>query len=169
MKSTIALKLQFANTALVAALAVAGSAVAQTLPKEGSYDMTTCFSGVSNLIAFSKTHFAYSYEMMGPQQSNPPGGMFDKMAVRCVGMNTSFGGINTSNVACEAIDRDGDKRLTNFAFGKDGTVIKEVIAGTGKYDGMVSEGQTIQLGPFPTVKAGTFQNCSRQTGTYKMK
>ena len=40
-----------------------GSAFAADLPKEGSYDFTSCWSGVSNPIAFSKTHFAYSYEM----------------------------------------------------------------------------------------------------------
>lgn len=169
MKSKIGVKLQFANAGLAAALIVAGTAVAQTLPKEGSYDFTTCFSGVSNLVAFSKTNFAYSYEMMGPQYSNPPGGMFDKMSVRCVGMNSSFDGKTTASTVCEAIDRDGDKRLTSFSAGKDGTIVKEVISGTGKYDGMVSEGQTIPLGTFPVVKAGTFQNCSRQTGTYKMK
>ncbi len=25
------------------------------------------------------------------------------------------------------------------------------------------------LGPFPVVKAGTFQDCNHQTGTYKLK
>ncbi len=28
------------------------------LPKEGNYDFTSCWSGVSNAIAFSKTHSA---------------------------------------------------------------------------------------------------------------
>ena len=42
-----------------------GSAFAADLPKEGSYDFTSCWSGVSNTIAFSKTHFAFSYEMTG--------------------------------------------------------------------------------------------------------
>lgn len=30
-------------------------------------------------------------------------------------------------------------------------------------------GTTAPAGPFPTIKPGTFQNCNRQTGTYKMK
>jgi hypothetical protein len=25
------------------------------------------------------------------------------------------------------------------------------------------------LGPFPVIKAGTFQDCNHQTGTYKLK
>ena len=29
---------------------------------------------------------------------------------------------------------------------------------------------TVQpLGPFPAIKAGTFQDCNHQTGTYKLK
>lgn len=169
MKSKIDLKLQFANSMLAATLAVAGTAVAQTPPKEGRYDFTSCWSGVSNLIAFSKTHFAYSYEFTGTNRSNPPGGMFDKMSVRCVGMNSSFGGRTAGNTVCEALDPDGDKRLTYFSFGRGGGLVKEVISGTGKYDGMISDGETIPLGPFPVVKPGTFQDCNHQTGTYKMK
>jgi len=55
MKNKLDLKLLFSSTALVATLAVAGVASAQALPKEGNYDFTACWSGVSNVIAFSKT------------------------------------------------------------------------------------------------------------------
>ena len=34
----------------------APSAFAAELPKEGSYDYTACWSGVNNVITFSKTH-----------------------------------------------------------------------------------------------------------------
>jgi hypothetical protein len=169
MKSKLNLKLQFANAGLVAALTVAGSAAAQTLPKEGSYDFTSCWSGVSNLIAFSKTHFAYSYEMTGATRSNPPGGMFDKNSFRCVGLNASFDGKPTGRTVCEAIDRDGDKRLTHFSTASDGKVIRETVAGTGKYEGIVESGTATPLGPFPVAKPGTFQDCNHQTGTYKLK
>ena len=47
------------------------SAFAAELPKEGSYDYTSCWSGVSNTITFSKTHTASSYEMTGTTRSNP--------------------------------------------------------------------------------------------------
>jgi hypothetical protein len=53
------------------------SAFAAELPKEGSYDFTFCCSGVNNVITFSKTHTAFSYEMTGTNRSNPPGGMFE--------------------------------------------------------------------------------------------
>src|SRR6267142_5330309 len=66
------------------------SAFAAELPKEGSYDYTSCWSGVNNVITFSKTHTASSFEMTGASRSNPPGGIFDKNTFRCVGMNASL-------------------------------------------------------------------------------
>jgi len=145
------------------------SAFAAELPKEGSYDYTACWSGANNVITFSKTHTASSYEMTGAIRSNPPGGMFDKHTFRCVGMNASLDGKSTGSTVCEAIDADGDKRLSYFSLGSDGKVTRENITGTGKFEGMVATGTVKPLGPFPVVKAGTFQDCNHQTGTYKLK
>jgi hypothetical protein len=150
-------------------LASADSVFAAELPKEGSYDYTSCWSGVNNVITFSKTHTASSYEMTGTTRSNPPEGMFDKNTFRCVGMNASLDGKFTGSTVCEAIDVDGDKRLAYFSLGSDGSVTRENVAGTGKYEGMKATGTVHPLGPFPVVKAGTFQDCNHQTGTYKLK
>lgn len=152
----------------IAALTLIGAASAQTLPKEGRYDFTACWSGASNAIAFSKTHTASSYEMMGTTRSNPPGGMFDNHSFRCVGMNYSLDGKAGGTAVCEAVDRDGDKRLTFFTIAGD-KVVRENVTGTGKYEGMVASGTVQPLGPFPGIKPGTFQNCNHQTGTYKLK
>jgi hypothetical protein len=167
MKSS--LKRQFASAGLVAAFTISGAATAQTFPKEGSFDFTACWSGVSNLIAFSKTHSAFSYEMTGSSRSNPPGGVFDKNTFRCVGMNASFDGKNTGSVTCEAIDPEGDKRLTYFSISSDGKITREQVAGTGKYEGGATTGTVQPLGPFPVIKAGMFQDCNHQKGTYKLK
>ena len=51
----------------------------------------------------------------------------------------------------------------------DGKITRTNVAGTGKYEGMVTAGTVELLGPFPAIKAGTFQNCNHQTGTYKLK
>jgi hypothetical protein len=150
-------------------LTSAPSAFAAELPKEGSYDYTSCWSGLSNDITFSKTHTASSSELTGVIRSNPPGGMFDKETFRCVAMNASLGGKNTGSTVCEATDADGNKRLTSFSVGSDGKVTREFVVGTGKYEGMVTTGTVEPLGPFPVIKAGTFQNCNHQTGTYKLK
>jgi hypothetical protein len=168
MKSKINLKLQFASAGLVAALTVVGAATAQTLPKEGRYDYTACWSGVSNLIAFSKTHSAFSYEMTGSIRSNPTGGLFDRNSFRCVGMNSSFDGKISASTVCEGVDPDGDKRLSSFSTQGD-KVVRENVTGTGKYEGMVASGTVEPMPPFPTIKPGTFQACNHQTGTYKLK
>ena len=56
--------------------------------------------------AFSKTHTASSYEMTGVNRSNPPGGLFDKLAFRCVGMNASLDGKVSGTTVCEGTDFD---------------------------------------------------------------
>ena len=159
------------NRIVFAALAAAaGSALAAELPKEGTYDYTACWSTVRYPIAFSKTHIAFAFEMTGTNLTDPPGGMFDGESFRCVGSNAVFNGKPVSSIAtCEAMDRDGDKRLTFFYLGKDGKYVRETVAGTGKYEGLIASGSVKPLGPFPAVKPGTYQNCNRQTGTYKMK
>jgi hypothetical protein len=170
MKSRVSSRLQFANAGLIAVLAVASTAGAASLPKEGSYDFTSCWSGVSNVIQFSKTHWSMSFEMTGTSRSNPAGGAFDKNTFRCVGAQNSLGGKNSGSSVCEAVDADGDKRLSYFSVASDGSVTRDAsVAGTGKYEGMEMKGTVQPLGPFPVIKPGTFQDCNHQTGTYKLK
>ena len=124
------------------------SAFAAELPKEGSYDFNSCWSGVNNTITFSKTHTASSYEMTGTTRSNPPGGMFDKSTFRCVGINASLDGKVTASNVCETIDVDGDKRLLSFS-NVDGKITRTNVAGTGKYEGIVTTQTAFeQLGRF---------------------
>ena len=152
---------------LLAATAL-GPAIAADLPKEGAYDHTACWSGVSNAIAFSKTHTASSWEITGTTRSNPPGGVFDNHSFRCVGINYALDGKAGGTSVCESVDRDGDKRLTFFSTTGD-KVVRENITGTGKYEGMIASGTVQPLGPFPVIKPGTLQNCNHHTGTYKLR
>jgi hypothetical protein len=168
MKSKLKLKLQFVNAGLVAALGVAGSAVAQTLAKEGNYDITNCWSGTSSIIQFSKSHSVSINDLVGNSRSNPPGGAFDMSAFRCVTLGTMIDGKASGSYYCETIDKDGDKFLVRGTNeGPKGKL--EAIAGTGKYEGMVRTGTTESLGVFPPIKTGAFTSCNRQTGTYKLK
>ena len=80
------------------------AAFAAELPKEGNYDFISCSSGVYSAITFSKTHTANSYEITGTNRSNPPGGLFDKITFRCVGMTASFEGKITASVPCKGFD-----------------------------------------------------------------
>jgi hypothetical protein len=147
---------------------VAMPAVAADLPKEGKYDITNCWSGIANSIDFSKTYTALSYELTGTSRSNPPGGVFDMVSVRCVGFGTTIDGKFSGINMCENIDKDGDKVLTK-AIAEGPKQTSESLAGTGKYEGIVRTGVSEPLGAFPAAKPGTFQGCNHATGTYKMK
>jgi hypothetical protein len=155
--------------AAIAAACVLGSlALAADLPKEGTYDFVSCYSGTSNPMPFSKTHSAELTEITGTSQSNPPGGLFDKVAFRCITFGYSADGKNTATTACEGVDKDGDKYMSYLV--NDGTTTsRKVVAGTGKYDGMTASGTAQSQGPFGTLKPGTIQNCTRQRGTYTLK
>ena len=166
MKSTMKLKWQFATVGLFAAFAV--TCTAAPLPEEGRYDTTNCSTVTANRIDFSKTHWAQSHEILGTTQSNPPGGLGDGNSYRCVGMQASFDGKVSGMTVCESMDQDGDKRLSTFSL-QDGKTARTSIAGTGKYEGMQQSGDFVRAPTFPTIKPGTYQQCNRQTGTYKLK
>lgn len=155
---------------MLCAMFSAGLAMAAELPKEGTYDITSCFSGMGNNIDFSKGNKAGVWEMLGTSVSNPPGGLFDNNSIRCVGLSTTLQGKYTFTSVCEAVDNDGDKRLSYFNRNADGTITRTNVTGTGKYDGMVASGEQKPMGPFPdNLKPGNFQTCNRQMGTYKLK
>jgi hypothetical protein len=70
---------------------------------------------------------------------------------------------------CEVIDADGDKRLGHYSVVDGKETFYTIVAGTGKYEGMILTSTVEPLGPFPAIKDGTFQGCNHRTGTYKLK
>src|SRR5262249_49786860 len=129
-----------------------------------------CFSGTSNTTKFSSTHSMVSYQHTGMNQSVVPGGPFDKETFHCIGVEMVVDGkVSNGTILCEAIDKEGNKRLARFS-NNDGKLSGEQIAGTGKYYGLVVNSASFEvLGPFPAIEEGGFQNCNRQTGTYRLK
>jgi len=151
-------------------LVVGNLAWSADLPNEGVYDIKTCFTRNSTLIQYSKTQYAYSYEETGTVVSTPPGGLFDGDVVRCVGMTAVVEGKRSGGSFCEAVAKDGDKRLTQFRYDNEGKLVREALVGTGKYDGMVLTGSTVKaIGPTSVPKTGTAEACNQQTGNYKLK
>jgi hypothetical protein len=153
----------------VSAFAGVSLASAQGLPKEGRFDYVACWSGVANPLAFSKTQTAMTYEHTGSTRSNLPDSPFDKLSFRCLGLNANFDGKTSAMTVCEAVDKDGDKMLNHFVQGEGGRLVRTTVAGTGKFAGISTEATVVSLGPLPTIKPGTFQNCNQQTGTYRFK
>ncbi len=156
-----------ASATLIALAAVIGTAAAAEVPKQGSFDFTACWSGASTPIALSKTHSAFSYEITGTSRSASPGALFDNNSFHCIGVNASFDGKVRALAICESVDPEGDRWLREYSTVDGKTTTRE--AGTGKYDGMLTVADVEPLGPFPAIKAGTYQHCNHQYGTYKLK
>ena len=152
-------------------VAVANLALAADLPKEGKYDYTTCFTRTVTYVEYSPTQSAWSYSELGKSVSEPPGGMFDGDEVQCLGMTASLEGKRFGNTACAGVAKDGAKRLSRFWYDAEGKLQRETIAGTGKYNGMVTTGTVQDVKAPPSMKPGTqtFDYCNRNVGTYKLK
>lgn len=143
---------------------------AADLPKEGSYDYKTCFTRNISRIVFSDAHRAYSYSETGTAVSaTTPGGMFDGESVRCVGTVSISSGKRTNLSICEAVAKNGDKRLTRFQYDAEGKLVREEVAGTGMYEGMVTTGTAKAVVPEKEIQPGVTTFCNHLTGTYRMK
>jgi hypothetical protein len=157
------------STIFIALVASGACALAVNLPKEGTWDATSCWTGTSNDMALGKEYTANSYELLGTIVSVTPGGLGDQNSFRCVGSNTTIKGKYTGANVCEATDADGDKRVSRFEILADGKVVREFLLGTGKYEGMQQTTTVVSMPPMKEAKPGTFQGCNRQSGTYKLK
>ena len=165
-RSTAAVAVRVLSGAV--AFAMAGATFAADMPKEGTYDFTSCWGGTAKTIALSKKHAGFTYELSGETLSNPPGSMFDHSSFHCIGMGTVLAGKLKQTTICEAVDPEGNKSVTLYLVdGKHTT--RTLLEGTGPYKDMVSTGTAEALGKTGHIKPGTFQACNRQTGTYKMK
>lgn len=148
---------------------ISGLAFAADMPKEGSYDYKACFTRNMSRIDFSDAQTAYSYDEVATAVSTVPGGMFDGDTVRCVGSHAVANGKRMGFTTCEGVAKSGDKRLTRFRFGEDSKLVREEVAGTGMYEGMVTTGTVKQVEPAKEIRPGVTTYCNHLTGTYKLK
>ena len=132
------------------------SAFAAELPKEGSYDFNSCWSGVNNAITFSKTYAASTFEMTGTTRSNPPGGMFDKSTFRCVGLMPRLTGRSQRPTYSRQSTWTATSDLLSFS-NVDGKITRTNVAGTGKYEGIVTAGTVELLGRFRPSRTEPFK------------
>ena len=70
---------------------------------------------------------------------------------------------------CEGVAKNGDKRLTRFQYDADGKLVREEVAGTGMYEGMVTTGTAKAVVPEKEIQPGVTTYCNQLTGTYKMR
>ena len=56
-----------------------------------------------------------------------------------------------------------------FQYSADGKLVREEVAGTGMYEGMVTTGTAKEVEPSKEIQPGVTTFCNQLTGTYKMK
>jgi hypothetical protein len=139
------------------------------LAKEGNYDATLCFGGPLPAIAHSDKHVAGVLSLYAPMISNlPNGGLYHLNGIHCQGVWAVIEGLYQENGFCEVQDPQGDKIFGKYSrSGEKG--LWQVMAGTGKYAGMTSNGEYHPVGQFAQQAQGTLQHCNRATGTYRLK
>jgi hypothetical protein len=72
-------------------------------------------------------------------------------------MSAIFHELGIDTMVCEATDVDGDKRLSTFSLASDGSLTRESVAGTGKYEGMMATGAIHPLVRFRSLSAERFR------------
>jgi hypothetical protein len=157
------------------ALSFVTSGMCAPMPREGTFDFNFCLAGRSSAIeSMGDAAAAGSFENTAAIWSNVPGGPFDGQGSHCVGTWSAVDGTYVDSGYCVTTDADGDRFLMEF---KTGPVKGDQIAagkwtaraGTGKYAGMVAQGDYKTVSRSTPAVAGGFQLCNRNTGTYKLK
>lgn len=139
------------------------------LPKQGRYDANLCFGGQLPTLVHSEKLMSGVLDLYGPMVGNlPNGGLYHLNGIHCTGVWAVISGVYQENGYCETTDPDGDKQFGKYS--NDGSGGKwEVLSGTGKYAGMSASGSFSSVGKFAERADGGLQECSRATGSYRLR
>ncbi len=159
--------------ALGVALASSTAAIAEDLPKEGTYNVTFSAFGTFKATAVGKEVILFSFDESGPIVGN---GLLDHMTWHSWGLFNITNGIALTPIAYWVLtDPNGDQLAATFSGDKWPKDAKSFtgsatwITGTGKYAGISGNVKVECHGPeFRTAAEGTYvQYCGVQ-GSYKL-
>ena len=142
----------------------------QVCAAEFKYDTTSCYSGPGQIIQQGEGIIAGSYDAtaMAPGQEGTP---FYQMSGRCLGQFTNINGDYNENGSCQFWNAAGDKIFGVYTRKGDPAKAEgtwHVVQGTGKFEGMISEGKWMPKAAFPPVP-NVASTCSHEWGTYTLK
>lgn len=157
------------NKSTFVAAAVAASAAGNRvdIPTSGTLDVTDCYSGKLETLPMSGTDFAAIWSQTGIRRSNVPGGAFDKMSLRAVGMLWSAGGSIHGHGAWTFLDARGDKVFAE-SDRLGGAITWKFTGGTGMYEGITGAGEYRDFEPLPQIAPDTYQQCPVATGKFEI-
>jgi hypothetical protein len=147
---------QYALTACLA-LVISSGSLAQTDPKSGQFDYTSCFNT------------SVTFENVGVNRSATPGGLFDNDNIRCFGTWTSLDGKSEGRWTCQESDQSGATRVISYTSDGKSPPVRTLVSATGKYQGMTESSVTLTPAFPPLIRAESGQACNRQTGSFSLK
>jgi hypothetical protein len=151
----------------VVAIAFGMIAFAFSAKAEQPYDITTCFAGTVTVLTASDELTVTSVEMRGITQSHLENKAFDNTSVHCVGVGQSMPDKSIRSGYCKYLDPEGDFLVGRYeAEGAEGKW--EFVHGTGKWKGITGGGTYEAVTRAKPITPGTFQYCSRATGTFSL-
>ena len=139
------------------ALVLSSGSLAQTEPKSGQFDYTSC------------VNTSITFENVGVNRSASPGGMFDNDTIRCFGTWSSFDGQNEGRWTCQESDQQGATRVISYTSDGKSPATRTLVSATGKYQGIAENSVTLTMVAPPMIKPEQGQACNRQTGSYTVK
>ena len=134
---------------------------------EETYDITSCWSGTVAMVSADKELTVYSIELRGISRSNQEAGAFDNNSIHCVGVGQIVPGSSVRSGYCKYMDTDGDFVVGRYER-RDVEGKWEFLQGTGKWKGIKGGGTNRDVAKGKPITPGTFQTCSKGTGTFTL-
>jgi hypothetical protein len=151
----------------IALVLIFGCFIFASITYSEPYDLTNCFCGESTMVVASKELVVMGYELKGIVQDNLDTKVFANMSFQCVGITKIVAGKPTGQGICKFMDKDGDYLVgETTSAGAKGTW--KAFYGTGKWKGITGSGTNMYITNSNPIVKGTFQNCTRATGTYEL-
>lgn len=155
------------NIALGAALALTGSALAQSaalLPKEGTFESKLCFSGPVTRLVVSDAERYGTYSVTGTTQSDNKA--FDALKTECIAAYEMRSRVWQHRGYCVFQDASGDKFHGSDSLTAEGGYKVVYLGGTGKFAGFSGEATVRMIEDPAKPVPGTIQGCRQITARY---
>ncbi len=164
----------FHKTALASALslvlftAFGASALAQELPKQGTFSVTWTFSGPYTAIEIGEDQWAWSSTYTLIIWNDAGEGFFHDMSGVCVNMGSEAEDAPVADSGyCSYEDADGDKLFEYYYETEAGKGTAIQLGGTGKYAG-VQGTDTYEYVYTPDAPEGVFNGYGTAEGSYTL-
>jgi hypothetical protein len=156
--------------ALLAVVSTGQALAATAVPKDGSYEGLTCYTGPSTVIADGKGQVAGTYDIIGTP-IRKEGELGYLSSNHCVGSFSVVGKELTDSGSCLQTDPDGDRFFLVYSRRNQEPGTWKIVSGTGKYDGMEASGTWVAgaVRPVKQDRPGYVQVCNKEAGSWKLK